>query len=303
MNPPTIRIIQSGDEAALEAFLLPRVETSMFLIGNMRAVGLVDNGQRYEGTYAAAFEDDKIVGVAAHYWNQNLIFQAPLHLNALWRAAVKASKRPIKGLLGPDEQVSLAKKALNIDEANIQLGETEKLYSLSLADLIVPDALSSGQVQGRKIEACDVELVTQWRIAYSLEALKEKDTPQLRESCRAAIERSLKEQNTWILEEQGKPVACSSFNADIKEAVQVGGVWTPPELRRRGYGRCVVAASLLDARAAGVKKTILFTQQRNIAAQKAYTALGFRYIGDYGLVLLQSPLKKSVTQRKQDASH
>ena len=76
----------------------------------------------------------------------------------------------------------------------------------------------------------------------------------------------------------------------IKEAVQVGGVWTPPELRRRGYGRCVVAASLLDARSEGVEKAILFTPERNIASQKAYTALNFQHIGDYRLVLLKSPL-------------
>jgi predicted GNAT family acetyltransferase len=294
MNPPKIKILQPGDEATLEAFLRPRVDTSMFLIGNMRAAGLVDNGQRYEGTYAAAYEDDKIVGVAAHYWNQNIIFQAPVHLDALWRAAAKASKRPIKGFIGPDDQVSLAREILNIDETNIQVGETEKLYSLNLADLITPDALNSGQVKGRRIEPGDVDLVTQWRVGYSLEALKEKDTLQLEVNCRAAIKRSLKEQNTWILEEQGKPVACSSFNTSIKEAVQVGGVWTPPELRRRGYGRCVVAASLLDARIEGVEKAILFTPNSNIAAQKAYTALGFQYIGDYCIVILQSPL--SVTE-------
>jgi predicted GNAT family acetyltransferase len=262
----------------------------MFLIGNMRTSGLVDNGQRYTGTYAAAFEDDKIVGVAAHYWNQNLVFQAPVHLDALWRAAVKASKRPIKGLIGPDGQVSLVREILDIDEANIQVGETEKLYSLNLADLITPDTLKSGQAQGRRIEPRDVDTVTQWQVGYSLEALQEKDTPQLRENCRAAIERSLKEQNTWILEEQGKPVACSSFNTSIKEAVQVGGVWTQPELRGRGYGRCVVAASLLDARLEGVEKAILFTPNSNIPAQKAYTALGFQYIGDYCIVLLLSPL-------------
>jgi predicted GNAT family acetyltransferase len=290
MVSPTIKILQPGDEAALEAFLLPHVDTSMFLIGNMRAVGLVDTGQPYTGTYTAAFEDDKIVGVMAHYWNQNLIFQAPVHLDALWRAAVKASERPIKGLIGPDDQVSLAREVLNIDETNIQVGETEKLYSLNLTDLIVPDSLNSGQVQGRRIEPRDVDLVTQWRVSYSLEALKEKDTPQLRENCRAAIERSLKEQNTWILEEEGKPVACSSFNTSIKEAVQVGGVWTPPELRRRGYGRCVVAASLLDARTEGIEKAILFTPNSNIPAQKAYTALGFQYIGDYCILILQSPL-------------
>ncbi|MBN1581559.1 MAG: hypothetical protein JXA89_12720 [Anaerolineae bacterium] len=82
-------------------------------------------------------------------------------------------------------------------------------------------------------------------------------------------------------------MACRSFNAAILEAVQVGGVWTPPALRGRGYGRCVVAASLLDARADSVEQAILFTGEKNIPAQKAYMALGFRPIGDYRIALLQ----------------
>ena len=67
--------------------------------------------------------------------------------------------------------------------------------------------------------------------------------------------------------------------------MQIGGVWTPPELRRQGYGRAVVAASLLDAQSEGVKTAILFTGKGNIAAQKAYEALGFRHIDSYRLVL------------------
>jgi RimJ/RimL family protein N-acetyltransferase len=288
---PAIRILQPGDEAVLEAFLLPRVDSSMFLIGNMRSAGLNDNGQLYAGTYTAAFENGIITGVAAHYWNQNLVFQAPAHLDALWRAAVEASKRPIKGLIGPSGQVGAVKAALDIDASNIQLDETEKLYSLNLNDLIEPDDLRSGKVKGRRIESRDLELITQWQIAYAIEALGDKDSPQLREGCRISTERSLKERRTWVLEDRGIPVACSSFNTAIKEAVQVGGVWTPPELRGRGYGRCVVAASLLDAQSEGAEKAILFTGESNLAAQKAYVALGFRHIGDYRIMLLQSPLK------------
>ena len=88
---PQIHLLRPGDEDALEAFLLPRVDSSMFLIGNMRSSGLLDRGQPYAGTYAAAFENDRIVGVVARYWNGNLIFQAPVHLNALWQAAAQAS--------------------------------------------------------------------------------------------------------------------------------------------------------------------------------------------------------------------
>jgi len=292
MSMPAIRILQPGDEATLEAFLLPRIESSMFLISNMRSSGLVDRGQPYEGTYAAAFEGGNIVAVVAHYWNGNLVLQAPTHVDALWRAAAQASGRPIEGLIGPDDQVSRVKEALGIDELHIQMDETEKLYSLKLDELIEPDGLRSGELYGRRIEPRDLELVTQWRIAYSLETLEEKDGPQLRERCRASVERSLREGHTWILEDQGQPVACSSFNAATKEAAQVGGVWTPPELRRRGYGRAVVGASLLDARAENVGRAILFTGKTNIAAQKAYVALGFRHIGDYRIVLLDSPLEK-----------
>jgi RimJ/RimL family protein N-acetyltransferase len=286
-----IRILKPGDEAALEAFLLSCVESSMFLIGNMRTSGLIDHGQAYAGTYAAAFEDERVIGVVAHYWNQNLVFQAPVHLDSLWRAAVQASQRPIGGLIGPNDQVNAAKEALEIAESTVRLDEIEKLYSLRLEDLLVPDGLSSGRISGRRIEPRDLELIAKWAVAYSIETLGEKDSPQLWEKCRTSAERSLGEGRTWVLEDCGEPVACSSFNTAIKEAVQVGGVWTPPELRRRGYGRSVVAVSLLDARLEGVEKGFLFTGESNIAAQKAYTALGFRRIGDYRLMLLGSPVE------------
>lgn len=290
MSEPMIRILKPGDETALETFLLSRIESSMFLIGNMRTSGLIDNGQAYTGTYAAAFEGEKIVGVVAHWWNQNLTFQAPIHTDALWQAAVKASQRPISGLIGPNDQVSAAKETLEIDESRIQLDEVEKLYSLRLQDLLIPVGLSSGRLSGRRIEPRDLELITKWSVAYSIEAVGAKDGPELWEKRRASTERYLKEGRTWVLKDHGEPVACSSFNAAIKEAVQIGGVWTPPELRKRGYGRSVVAASLLDARLEGVEKAILFTGEGNIAAQKAYAALGFQHIGDYRLILLGSSI-------------
>ncbi len=289
METSTIRILQPGDEAALEAFLLPRVESSMFLIGNMRADGLTDRGQLYQGTYAARLQEGKIVGVVAHFWNRNLMLQDPVDPAALCAAAVRASGRPIGGLLGPNDQVTLAKTALGIDRSSLQLDETERLYSLELGDLVVPDALASGRVTGRRIQPGDLDLLTDWGAAYEVEALGEEDSPRLRRQVREETERAIREQRTWVLEleDEGRPVACSSFNAAIAEAVQVGGVWTPPDLRRRGYGRAVVATSLLDARAAGVKKGILFTGEDNVAAQKAYEALGFRLVGDFSIVLLK----------------
>lgn len=289
-----IRILRPGDEPALEAFLRPRVDSSMFLIGNARSAGLVDRGQPYQGTYAAAFQGGQIRGVVAHYWNGVLIFQAPAHACALWRRAVKASGRQIEGLIGPNDQVNAVMAKLDIKISNVQVDEASKLYSLDIAELVLPDALNSGAVRGRRIQPRDVELVTEWRAAYEIELLGEQESPQLREECRATVERSLEEGRTWVLESGGQLVACSSFNTAIKEAVQVGGVYTPPQLRRRGYGRAVVTASLVDAQTEGVQKAILFTGMDNIAAQRAYEALGFCHIGDYRMVLLRGPLEAAV---------
>ena len=45
-----VRVLQPGDEAALEKFLAPRALTSMFLRSNARAAGLVDRGEPLQGT-------------------------------------------------------------------------------------------------------------------------------------------------------------------------------------------------------------------------------------------------------------
>jgi uncharacterized protein len=285
---PDIRILEPGDEPALEAFLLPRIDSSMFLLGNMRGAGLRDEGRPLEGTYAAAFEGRAMVAVAACYWNGNLVLQAPAHLPEVVRAATSAAPRRVRGLIGPSDQVTAAWDVLGIDPGAAQWDEEEKLYTLDLQHLVLPPPLAEGRVRARRMERRDLELVTAWRVAMRVESMNEHGTPRLWENTRASVERSLDRGEIWLLEDDGRPVSTTAFNASLAEVVQVGGVWTPHELRSRGYARAVVAASLLDARSRGVARSVLFTGEGNLPAQRAYEALGFRHVGHYRLVLLRS---------------
>ena len=282
-----IKILKTGDEAALEAFLLPRIDSSMFLLGNMRIAGFVDDGEPYQGTYAAAYEDGEMVAVAAHFWNGNVIFQASTQLEALLPVIMKASGRTVKGLIGPNAQIQAAKAVLGVGDGNVQIDDSEKLYSLSLDGLIEPPLLSSASVRTRRATIDDVELLIRWRVAYLMETMGDTDSPALWQRSRDSVERMIERRNMWVLEENGRLQSITAFNTATKEAVQVGGVWTPPEFRSRGYARAVVAASLRDARADGVPKAILFTGDDNVAAQKAYEAIGFRHIGDYCIAILR----------------
>lgn len=282
-----VRILGPGDEAALETFLLRHADSSLFLRSNLRAAGLVDRGAPLQATYAAAWTGAAIVAVAAHCWNDNLLLQAPVHAAAVARAAVTHTRRPVQGLLGPWEQIVAARHALGLTTAATVKNSREELFSLPLNALVVPAILASGQVTCRRSQPADLELLAAWRVAYAQEALGEPDHPGQLDTARAAIEQAHREDRSWVLDEGGQIVAYSAFNAQLPDTVQIGGVYTPPALRNRGYARAVVAGSLIVARGAGTGRAVLFAEAP--AAKAAYVALGFRVVGEYGLILFPSP--------------
>jgi predicted GNAT family acetyltransferase len=91
----------------------------------------------------------------------------------------------------------------------------------------------------------------------------------------------------FVLEAGSQIVAKSEFHGIANGAVQIGAVFTPPPYRGRGYARSVVAGSLDMVRRTGEKNAFLFTGEENVAAQRAYTALGFAPVGNYGIILFR----------------
>lgn len=280
------KTLHPGDEAALEAFLAQHADTSMFLRSNARAAGLVDRGAPLQGTYVAALEAGRIVGVAAHCWNGIVLVQAPAHAAALARAAVRRSRRAVSGFSGPWPQVVAARAALGRSTTPASKTSREELYTLDLTALRLPPRLLDDAVRCRHPAADELDLLTDWRVRFAIEALGVSDGPELRATCRADL-RLLHERGAdWVAVREHAPVAYAAFNAMLPEIVQVGGVWVPPPLRGQGYGRAVVGGALLAARKQNVQRAVLFADPLNAPARTAYLALGFQIAGDYGLVLL-----------------
>jgi predicted GNAT family acetyltransferase len=275
-----IRILRRGDEEALEAFLAPRAETSMFLRANSRAAGFEDRGEPMQATYAAAFEADAIVAVAAHCWNGVLLIQAPRRAGEVAHAAIDASGRRLTGIIGPVDQVRATRDVLAL--LNPRMDDADDLYSLDLAALRVPDQLE--RLSFRRPRESELPLLFAWREQYLVETKLAAPDPRLREEARSGIELSHLQHAHWVLQDGKRVVAYTAFNARLPDIVQVGGVWTPPDLRGRGYGRCAVAASLLQARAEGARRAILFTG--NASGARAYEALGFVRTGGFGLLFV-----------------
>ncbi|HEX4628628.1 MAG TPA: GNAT family N-acetyltransferase [Gemmatimonadales bacterium] len=286
---PDLRVLRPGDEVDLDTFLARHADTSMFLRANARAAGLVDRGEPMQATYVAAVVDGRIRGVAAHCWNGMVLVQAPEHVAAVTREAVRHSRRAVTGFSGPWEQVVPARRALDLEAAPAAKDSREELYVLDLARLILPPALAGGQLRCCHPQESELEQLVEWRVQFALEALGAADGPELRRSSRADVLLHHQRGSDWVLRAGPDLVSYSVFNAMLPEIVQIGGVWTPPELRRRGYARSVVAGSLLAARKQSVQRAVLFADPSNASARAAYLALGFQIVGDYGLVLLRPP--------------
>jgi predicted GNAT family acetyltransferase len=283
-----IRGLLDADAGAMHAFLAPRTATSMFLLSNSLAAGFVDRGERLQATYVGAFAAGALVGVVAHCWNGMLLVQAPAELVApdvvheLARAAVASSGRAVTGCSGQADQVAVLRAAFALPAPAIDV--VQQLYTLALADVRIPDALARGEVRCRRPTPGERAQVVAWRRAYHLETLAATEDDELGARVEGEIAGALARDQLWVLERDGGIVAMTTFNAHIPGTAQVGGVYTPPEQRNRGYARSVVAGSLLDARGQGDEQAILFTPDP--AAARAYEAIGFQRSGEYGLVVL-----------------
>jgi hypothetical protein len=285
----SLRRLESGDEAALESFLRARPDTTMFLRSNLHQAGIVYTGEPYTATYVAAFELDEVVAVAAHSWGGKLLVEAPSELEAVACAAVRASSRPVEGIIGCSEQVRAARAALGLEATKTMMDSSEDLLALDLDSLAVPPELGSAGTSCRAPHPDELGLLSEWRVAYSIEALGMSDSAQLRRQSREEMELYQRGERHWVLDEGGEAVSYSAFNAQLPDCVQIGGVYTPPELRSRRRARSVVAGSLLLARDAGVKRSVLFTARDNHSAQRAYRALGYECVGDYAILLFAEP--------------
>ena len=279
-----IRQLATGDELRLEAFLASHRDSSMFLRSNARRAGLGYAGERFQAIYAGAFRDGVMVGVVAHGWNGMLLIQAPELGDELARACLGWSQRPVSGLTGPLEQVRQVTAALRLDTTNAKFRSDDWLYALDLVELVVPPELATGATLSRPPLEAERERLHAWRLAYDIELLGSTDSVETRARTAAALDRQVTDGAVWVAVDRGLPVSIAAFTAVLPDIVQLGGIYTPPELRGWGFARVAIAGSLLAARERGVTRAVLFTANPN--AVRTYEALGFRRIGDYALILL-----------------
>ena len=284
MTAPEIRRLTQDDYPAFERFLAGRAESSMFLRSNARAAGLDYAGKGFQARYFGAVDEAGLCGLLALSWGGHLMAQAPVDLLGPLLSALQAEEPEAlaTGLLAPADQAAWLLERLKPPAESVKLSEIEPLFRLALGRLVVPEPLRTGALVARRAGLEDLDFIVPWRVAYDIETMGGL-RPEMEADARASIAAWIERLPIFLLEAEGRPIAMAAWNAELPDMVQIGGVFTPPELRSRGYGRAAVAAALTAARDRGATAAILFTHTP--AAEQAYRALGFEQVGLYHIAL------------------
>ncbi|HEY2182869.1 MAG TPA: GNAT family N-acetyltransferase [Gaiellaceae bacterium] len=137
----------------------------------------------------------------------------------------------------------------------------------------------------RVATANDRELALRWWIAFGQEVLHEGRPG--RDRAEATLEHRLSSPSAGILlwEDGGVPVSLAGWGGPTPNGIRVGPVYTPPELRGRGYATALSAdlsQRLLDGRLfeGGRRFCFLYTDLANPTSNAIYERVGYRRVAE-----------------------
>jgi GNAT superfamily N-acetyltransferase len=146
-----------------------------------------------------------------------------------------------------------------------------------LARVIPPERPATGS--WRFVEARDRDLIADWLVAFSSEAMPEAppipDPGATAERWIARIGRT-----GYLWEDGGEAVSLVGAGGETPHGIRIGPVYTPPERRGRGYASSLTAAASRDQLDRGRQFVFLFTDLANPTSNKIYQAIGYEPVCD-----------------------
>jgi RimJ/RimL family protein N-acetyltransferase len=123
----------------------------------------------------------------------------------------------------------------------------------------------------RPVTSQDASIFTDWMMAFRREAVPHDPLPAIEEFERMA---GKGDYLFWI--DNGRPVSMAGIVRRLRTSAAITGVYTPRELRSRGYAGSVTAATVERIYTEGRMTACLYTDLRNPFSNRCYAKIGFR---------------------------
>jgi GNAT superfamily N-acetyltransferase len=269
-----------NEQPMIEAFLTEHLDTSMFPRSNLQEYWM--NGGH---TRAMAFWRDTNVGPITDLLGITDEGMVMPHLRSILDKDIMATLngRTVIGIIGEQTSCRRAQRALGLTDSDLHLDKDETLFAMNLSNL----SSVNTDLSIRSFIEFLRDVLVGWMHDYLTETLGTLGDD--------AFPMAVQRYNDFagkcshvVLVDADTPVAMTGFNAQVGQTVQIGGVYTPPELRRRGYARTAIELHLAQAKKSGAKRALLFADDP--AAIKAYRSVGFSDIGKFTLCIFSKPM-------------
>jgi uncharacterized protein len=148
----------------------------------------------------------------------------------------------------------------------------QRIYRLSE---VRPVGATAGRMR-RAIQS-DRDLLVGWLEEFSNEALEDVAS---RPADQIVDHRLRSSTGGFSLWQDGRPVSVAGWGGRTPHGVRIGPVYTPPELRRRGYATALVAALSSRLLADGIEFCFLYTDLANPTSNRIYQDIGYEPVCD-----------------------
>lgn len=259
-------------------------ETSLFLLGNMRSFGTTLGEHPSSGNFYCLSDRGRVVAVFCPTRRGNIILQTDRtrdYSDEIITACLNEAHIP-RGVLGDWDLAEPVWRTLREKCPSLQDKYVSKeiLFRLELKQ----DIQESHMEGTRLLHPEDFPSWEPFNRAY----LEEEGLPQDRTPAqvRDGFLHSVHEKTLWGCFMGSQLVSVAAFNTKFEDIGQVGGVFTPRSERRKGYSKRCMNRLISDSHTKlGLRKLILFTGEKNNAAQALYDGLGFMRIGHFGMLI------------------
>jgi hypothetical protein len=126
----------------------------------------------------------------------------------------------------------------------------------------------------RVATAADRDLVLSWFEAFA------REVGEMSGVRPDAIDDQLSYGGLTFWEADGVPVSMGGVTRPVARMVRVGPVYTPPTLRRHGYGGALAIAVSRAALEAGASEVLMFTDQGDSVSSALFLRMGYRPVAE-----------------------
>jgi predicted GNAT family acetyltransferase len=236
-----------------------------------------DPTQYPDAPYLGAVVDgDRVVGAAIQTPPWRVVVSVLDDPGAATAIASDLQGRVIPGAVGPSDATrALAAAWSEQYGATVTLSRHERAYRLRTVRPIRPAPGSMVLAQ-----PADRPLLRDWIEAFHVEALGTGSAPVQDHEATADrwIRRIGRTAYLWV--DAGRPVSFAGAGGLTPHGIRVGPVYTPPELRGRGYASNLVAQVSQAQLDAGRMFVFLFTDLANPTANHIYQEIGYEPVID-----------------------